>query len=409
MNRSAAVILRARLTGRQVMPTEQMFLLIDTTLSFEACLYHQVLPLALEDSCLKLGMVNPEDTAALDYVGRILSYMNLSLVSHPIDPETHRAMLSAYLNYTRTSQPATEQVQSALCTDSPAAEATAQLLGEETAIADTDAESTLIWHQTEALDIQSTNQDSQIPTPAPTAPLQSNDSQELNQVAQPLPLWELLPNSNLPVLEVQAAHLSSPVEVLATLPAQNLLQELLARVLAGGIGRLYFEREFSQQGRIIWSQDGDLQFVLEELPLPVFQEMINELKRLTHLSLVPVQEPLQVEIECLYNQDRLLLRLRVMPGMHGEEATLQVLRGAALKFYQQQQLSRLSRDALGIAQQLQGKLNELRERAYLNSTTLSSGQLEALPALNQLLENVDQQLKALKELQSQPPDDNKLG
>lgn len=392
------------------MHTEQMFRLIDTTLSFEACLYHQVLPLALEDSCLKLGMVNPEDTAALDYVGRILSYMNLSLVSHPIDLETHRATLSAYLNYTRTSQPATEQVQSALCTDSPAVEATAQLLGEETAIADADkAESTLIWHQTEALDIQSTNQDSQIPTPAPTAPLQSNDSQELNQVAQPLPLWEPIPNSNLPVLEVQAAHLSSPVEVLATLPAQDLLQELLGRVLAGGIGRLYFEREFSQQGRIIWSQDGVLQSVLEELPLPVFQEMINELKRLTHLSLVPVQEPLQVEIECLYNQDRLLLRLRVMPGMHGEEATLQVLRGAALKFYQQQQLSRLSRDALGIAQQLQGKLNELRERAYLNSTSLSNQQLEALPALNHLLENVEQHLKALKELQTQPPDDKKLG
>ena len=392
------------------MHTEQMFRFIDTTLSFEACLYHQVFPLALGESCLKLGMVNPEDTAALDYVSRILSYMNLSLVSHSIDPETHRAMLSAYLNYTRTSQSATEKVQSALCTDSPAAEATAKLLEEETAIADANAESTLIWPQTEGLDIESTNQaHSQIPTPAPTAPDQSNDSQELNQVAQPLPPWEPLPNSDLPVLEVQAAHLFSPIEVLATLPAPNLLQELLGRVLAGGIGRLYFEREFSQQGRIIWSQNGVLQSVLEELPLPVFQEVLDELKRSLHLSLVPVQEPLQVEIECLYNQDRLLLRLRVMPGMHGEEATLQVLRGAALKFYQQQQMTRLSRDALGIAQQLQGKLNELRSRAYLNSTSLTSGQLEALPALNHLLENVDKHLKALEHLQAQPPDDNKLG
>ena len=124
------------------MHSEQMFRFIDTTLSFEACLYHQFFPLALEDSCLKLGMVNPEDTAALDYVGRILSYINLSLVSHSIDPETHRAMLSAYLNYTRTSQPATEKVESALCTDFPAAEATAKLMEEETAIADANAEST---------------------------------------------------------------------------------------------------------------------------------------------------------------------------------------------------------------------------------------------------------------------------
>jgi hypothetical protein len=36
----------------------------------------------------------------------------------------------------------------------------------------------------------------------------------------------------------------------------------LGRVLIGGIGRLYFERQ-SEQGRILWSQDGVLQSVLE--------------------------------------------------------------------------------------------------------------------------------------------------
>jgi hypothetical protein len=83
-----------------------------------------------------------------------------------------------------------------------------------------------------------------------------------------------------------------------------------------------------------------------------------------------------------------------MPGIYGEEATLQVLRGAALKFYQQQQLTRIGRDALGISQQLSIKLHELQERLLLNPS-LDSQQLEALVTLNQLVKNLDQQIKIL--------------
>jgi len=64
---------------------------IDSALSFEACLYHQVL--ALEGDRVVLGMVNPEDTAAIEYVERILSYMNYSLVPQPMALEAHKALL----------------------------------------------------------------------------------------------------------------------------------------------------------------------------------------------------------------------------------------------------------------------------------------------------------------------------
>jgi len=168
------------------------------------------------------------------------------------------------------------------------------------------------------------------------------------------------------VLDVQATHLSSPVKVLLTLPPENLLQELLGRVLTGGIGRLYFERQSQSSSRILWSRDGILQSVLEEIPLPVFQEIINELKLLTRLPLIPVQVKTLVEIACLYQKNRLLLRLQVMPGVYGEQVMLQVLRGAALKFYQQRQVSRLSRDVVAITRQLLRKVNELQKRIQLN-------------------------------------------
>jgi Type II secretion system (T2SS), protein E, N-terminal domain len=79
---------------------EQVFRLIDSILPFEACLYHQVLPLSLEGSRLKLGMVNLDDAAALDYVRRILAYMNCSLVPQTLATDVHHAALSAYLSYT---------------------------------------------------------------------------------------------------------------------------------------------------------------------------------------------------------------------------------------------------------------------------------------------------------------------
>jgi len=79
---------------------EQMFILIDGVLPFEACLYHQILPLFIEGSRLNLGMVSPDDTVAVDYVRRILSYMNYSLVSRPISSEALQTVLSAYLHQT---------------------------------------------------------------------------------------------------------------------------------------------------------------------------------------------------------------------------------------------------------------------------------------------------------------------
>jgi hypothetical protein len=129
---------------------------------------------------------------------------------------------------------------------------------------------------------------------------------------------------------------------------------------------------------------------------------MNELKRFGSLPVITLAEPKQVERECLYQQDRLLLRLRVMPGMYGEEATLQVLRGAALKFYQQQQLTRLSRDALGISQQLSYKLHELQERLLVNRN-VNSSQLETFNALNNLLQNLDQHIRRLTVENSEPP------
>ena len=334
------------------MDSDRIFQLIDTVVPFEACLYYQVLPLSLEGNQFKLGVVDAQDDSALDYVQRILAYMNCSVTTEPIASEIQRSILSAYLLHgSQLREPSNTETAAAPTPTNPAPPTSPP--------------------KAETL----------LSGPEPSMPARERFKPAGAEVS-PTP-------TQLSVLNVEALHLSSPVEVLATLPAPQLLQELLARVLLDGIGRLFFERNQSQ-GRILWSQDGVLKSVLEGIDIVLFQEVIDELKRLTDMPVCPVEQPKQVEVERIYQETHLLLRLRVMAVDGKEEATLQVLRGAALRFYQQQQLSNLSRDALRLAEELQRKVNEIRDR-----TRLSPLPLEGLPALEKVIRNLDDQIEAL--------------
>ncbi|MEA5603537.1 pilus assembly protein PilB [Nostoc sp. UHCC 0252] len=378
---------------------KQIFQLIDSLLSFEACLYHQILPFGLEDKNLLLGMVHPEDNEALDYVGRILSYINCTMVIEAIASDAHRRILSAYLNHKNTSQLDAQQMHQPT-TDSPQQNTPASIADKPIASLNTDSES----NQQPILMLFETSKRQHFGQRVDLPPIPELDQSSQTTRSQEGETSAIAAPKNLPILPTQVPDLLTPIELLPTLPPKKLLEELLGRILAGGIGRLYLERQ-AYEGRILWSDNGILQSVLDKLPLSVFQGVLNELKRFASLPLTTVSEPKQVEKEYVHQKNRLLLRLRVMPGIYGEEATLQVLRGAALKFYQEQQLMRLGRDALGISQQLSFKLQELQERILLNPS-LDSQQSDALVTLNQLVKNLDQQIKILA-LHSNSPTNSK--
>ncbi|PZU95758.1 MAG: hypothetical protein DCF32_22245, partial [Leptolyngbya sp.] len=77
----------------------QMLSLIDSILPFEACLYHEIIPLSVESSCLHLGMVNPSDTVATEYARTQVSFIHCSVVSWPVASDWQRKMLSKYLSH----------------------------------------------------------------------------------------------------------------------------------------------------------------------------------------------------------------------------------------------------------------------------------------------------------------------
>jgi len=340
---------------------EQMFVLIDGILPFEACLYYQVLPLFVEGNQLNLGMVSPKDEVAFEYIRRIISYLNYSLVPRPITSEAHQSVLTSYLSHTakkprRTPNPYRSVTRSK----------------KEKALDSGDRLTFLLddSHHSKAGTLD-------LPIPVPHQPMPQN-------TATPALI------SPLPTLNIRSRYGDSSLATLANLPAHELLQELFARVLESGIGRLYFESG-SLQGRILQSQDGVLQSVIENLAIAGLQAVVDQLKAMARLSLQPLQKTEQVEVEYLYQQGRVLLRFQFMLSPQGESATVQILRGAALKFYQQQQISKLERDALGIAKQLQVKLSEIRDRAQAESG-LAGARFDVLPNLNQLLQNMGQDL-----------------
>ena len=336
----------------------QMLSLIDSILPFEACLYHEIIPLSVESSCLHLGMVNPTDTTAIDYARRQVSFIHCSVVSWPISSDWQRKMLSKYLSYAARTKPKSQSPTSHLSPQPPP------------------VDNELLTFIVDSPD------DLQSDRPAePAAPVRPSVAAPKTSAAQPLSL------------NFDTALSQIPHERLQHLPPPQLTQALLNQVLTEGIGRLYLERR-STQGRILWSKDGVVQAVLSNLSTEQIQSVINELKRLTHLPLLPTTQPKQADIERLYQGDRVLLRLRLMAGTHGEEATLQVLRGAALKFYEQQQIRQLGEEALDVAHTLQKRISAIRHRAQ-QTLTIEAPSARTLDDLMQMLKTMEEQIEQI--------------
>jgi type II secretory ATPase GspE/PulE/Tfp pilus assembly ATPase PilB-like protein len=476
---------------------EQMFVLIDGILPIEACLYYQVLPLFLDGSRLNLGMVSPGDTAATDYVRRIVSYLNYSLVTRRISSEALRASLTAYLRHsdkTRSGQqPSSEpsaasrrakrladreqasqvsdaSTQQTLVVDSPVDLNTSEIAFQDTSFEDSDWEVSDVETITiglfdegapdypiassvasiaaelpdipvlddEAIEDDEPYHRDVTPPDAGQADSHSDDSLDdevpaegTNAKGSPVEEAEGVPSPQVtpddssspkpsirhqrrrqsprdstapsgllrsPIqLELEPIDTSLDTSEMAQLPSAKLLPALLVRTLDRGIGRLYFERH-ETSGRILWSEDGVLQSVLEGLPIEKFIQVMESLKALTKLPIHLSDKPIQVELERLYQYERILLRFRFVPTPLGEEATLQVLRGAALRFYQRQQLSKLSRDAITTAQTLQNKVNALRDRLLAASDMADDQTSNILPTLSAMIDQIEGQLDDLEDM-----------
>ena len=398
---------------------EAIFKLIDSVVSLEFCLHYQVLPLELDGNYLTVGMINTKDKTSLNFIRPIAASLNYSLEIQSITAQEHQLALAAYLkrsippvpnnqNNQRNKTKKTRQdrsldketmIDEQMSQPSPGSLDASVTLHEESGQKQKapSPRSSNNLHERPTLIVDSeTNtednqlQQSQIISSEPQIhQLQSVSEVEGVPETIAVPIGESSPKSvSTPILELEARHAKVSIENLAALEPRQLWQELLAKILDGGIGRLYLER-YPKYGRIIWSRDGVIQSSLDKVKLNVFEQIIREIKTLGKQSLSPLRKPKKVAIERIYNQERILLRLEFLVGKSGDEITIQVLRGEALAFYEQRQVAKSVEQAIYFAEKMEKTLRKIRMCA--NEQNLGDfGRLEAI------YKQIDRQFQLIK-------------
>ncbi|OKH17478.1 hypothetical protein [[Limnothrix rosea] IAM M-220] len=394
---------------------EQSFRLVEKYIPLQVCRAHSILPLKFHNHCLTLGIVDQNNPNVHLIIKKLLSRKKLNLVAQKLDQKTFQLLLSSFLNYQQTNNstvvrrsqnepsskhqsvaPAASGDKATFVIDEKStAGATIDPLaippidqGSISKIVSNDDKSTAIFEgdiaelqaQANGGDRPSLKPDQSLNIPAvhvPNAPVQLRENINKHQNAPQV----------YNRLNLAPKHLNRPLDTLTNLPAKQLWQELLGRVLSQGIGRLYFENH-ANEGRILLSESGVMKEALYGLPVKTFYGVLNEFKRLAHIPPVPVLKAKKAEMEQYYLDERILLRLTIIPGKHGEEGTVQVLRGQALVFHQQKQMDDQGREALQLAQQLERKLRHIYLRSQINPSPLT-----ALPELMAACDRLKAQLE----------------
>ena len=380
---------------------EQVVNLIQSILSLEYCLQYQIIPLTLEQSCLSLGMVNPKDKTALDFVRPIVSTLGYGLTIQQIDTYTHQLALAEYLknNYSleQTQANILPQDSSSKVCDSTITNVNTDFEQQKNGQRNNlDDKATVIGGYPENFfDVPVAKVEVSVKDSQPTIYANDQENSPPSDVSSQLigdPTK--LQTSTQNQLEVQDFDIFRPSvnfclthQSLSNLSPQQLWQELFMQILDGSISKLNLERQ-QGFGRIMWGQDGVAQSSLDNVSLSILQALINEIKTVAKIPLEPLQKTKKVAIEKHYQQERLQLRLDACPGQWGDEITIQVLRGNELKLYEQQQIKKMSDQALLLAQKLAKTLTTM-------VTCFDSSAIGDISELKKVQQEIDRKLELL--------------
>lgn len=336
---------------------EKSFQLISLLVSLEACKRHGLLPLNLSDACLEVGMIFPEDQEGLTYLKSLVEPLNYRLSVKALDQKTYHLILSAYLNYQQNQQSPLKEESSQRISGTSDLSGDREPFGNEKA--------TFI-----------------------------TDNPEQERSAFP-PRREARPVVRA---EIRSYHPELSLGELRSLPSPLFLSEILVRIIQQGVGRVYLEWK-EGYGEITLTVNGLILGSIRDLTEGQYKDLMQTLKRISHLSPGSVTKLHKVELEQYFQNIRVLLRIQVSPQGTQETANIQILHGKALTFYQQKQMDEMGIEALQAAQHLERKLRQIYARKQINPT-----ELKVLRELQGIGDRLNQQLYLLKQIElHQPP------
>lgn len=403
--------------------SKEIFQLIDQVFPLDSCRHYEVLPLKLDGSNLVLGMLNPNNEDSTKFANSIANVFKYDLEVQLIDLQTHQIILANYpQNASQSDRQQQDQNKTVIDTSfNPNAPLKGVTSQRQVGSAPT------IVSQSPADPISEMKVDSELAdlpadldflkdlelTPKPkqpagkakpdaTATLFEIPPEFMNQkpanslddkatiiagnpaelLAQEASAYN---NSDIAFEEAQISQLISeafdntPQEIdepetadfLPLLASQLSWQKLLEKAFQHQSDYLKLTRH-SDRGAIIASQDDTTQSGLDQVGLPIFCSLIDEIKRMARLPQNIANHPKKVVLERFYEQERILLRLEFTTQEQLEAVGIQILRGHALKVYEQQQMDRVSDQALQLAKQLEKTLRRIQacfDSAELNNLT----------------------------------------
>ncbi|MCF2969866.1 general secretion pathway protein [Synechococcus sp. Nb3U1] len=272
--------------------------LIAQYLPVEICIYYQVVPVALDTDSLILGMVDPQDLAALDYVGKMLAYSQISVEPIPLTFEQQQDLIAYYFSHP--------------------------------------------------------------PDPAEVAQLRLQA--QANRVTREVPTPKGGPETQMaPAVPSPASQTSPPAPPSESEETvQQLLNSMLRRALDEKADQIFVEPQEGVLCRVRYRQQGILRDLFRELSESVRSKLLASMKRMMALDPDLIGEPQQAEVERMYKGEPLVLQLRVILQRSKEGAILNILRGEALQKYQQNQNNGRVTETLALAQQAHQMLQQLQ-------------------------------------------------
>jgi hypothetical protein len=418
--------------------SKEIFQLIDTVFPLDSCRHYQVLPLGLQGSNLTLGMLDPSNQESLRFINSIAKVFQYKLNLKLIDAQTHQIILDSYPRNSPSSPKPQKSDDNKTVIDAsfnikPIPLNENQLNRRRLA----DSAPTIITQPQEEL-----NSLSDLPpdldflrdldlTPQPAAKPAQDTSATLYEIpteflppktphnhnfddkptiiggdpAQLLAAETSPPNPEINFSEAQEAQIANLIpetpgnpamvtpeeaeemDFLPQLMPQLSWQKLLEQVLKHQTEQIHLTR-YSDRGSIIVYQNEEPQSFIERVPLPIFCSLIDEIKRMARLPQAISAHSQKVVLERFYDQERILLRLEFMLQNNKEKVMIQILRDQALRIYEQQQLDKISEQALQLAQQLEKTLRKIQ-------ASFDTAKLTNLRELQTVQSRINHQLKLL--------------
>ena len=416
--------------------SKEIFQLIDRVFPIDSCRHYEVLPLQLTGDLLAIGMLEPSNDESLKFVNSIARVFGYRLEIQLLDRQTLQIILASYSSSTQSSPPLDHNLtiidnsfKSNIVSDERRLRRRKLADSAPTIISQPDKSQPSLPKTSQNLPdlppdldfLQDLDLSQQLPNNSPKPsidaaatlyeiPPEFRDRQTTRNLdnkptiigGNPAELLAQEGISKDPAeIAASEAQISALIaETLGSVPQQAEAGDFLPGLMPQLSWQKLLEQAFKHQselielnlhrdrGSIVANRNESVQSTVEQVPLPIFCSLIDEIKRMARIPQDTTSHPKKVVLERFYRQERILLRIEFGLQESIQKVNVQILRDRALRNYEQQQMDKVSLQALQQAQQLEKTLRRIQ-------ACFDSAELNNLNELQAVYHKIGHQLRML--------------